>query len=149
LYLTSRGKDSGSTKFSGLYSNKVYTPVGKIPGVANARVAGGESVLQNTDDPQNAVGTVVRDGKYGQDGPLANLGPKTTVLGKDKDWRDGVSFMKKGKPLTEKLEWINKIEQKESKNDTYLARHTKNVQNSELAKLKTDVSSKLNDLVEQ
>jgi hypothetical protein len=48
---------------------------------ANARVAAGESVIDNIDDVNNTTGYVVKDGKLGKDTNLANLNDSTIVLG--------------------------------------------------------------------
>nr|DAR97046.1 MAG TPA: hypothetical protein [Caudoviricetes sp.] len=62
-------------------NNNVVTSNGKMQAPANARVAAGESVIDNIDDVNNTTGYVVKDGKLGKDTNLANLNDSTIVLG--------------------------------------------------------------------
>jgi hypothetical protein len=103
------GKDDIQNNTKGMNNlYEVYTSMGKQLGKPNSRVAGLESIIDNIDDVSNTTGTVVRDGKVGKDGPLANLGDSTIVLGGQKDWRSGNSFRDEALPYTMALEKINK-----------------------------------------
>lgn len=81
------GKDQSISVPNGNKNSNVVTSAGKIQAPANARVAAGESVIDNIDDVNNTTGYVVKDGKLGKDTNLANLNDSTIVLGQDVDWR--------------------------------------------------------------
>jgi hypothetical protein len=57
--------------------------------------------------------TVVKDGKFGIDGPLAQVDKGTTILSTNvPDWRDGIPFGIKGAPAAEAIHAINQLEKK-------------------------------------
>jgi hypothetical protein len=87
-----RGKDKGYSANGVNAKANVYTSQGKVNTTPNARVAAGESIIDNIDDTSKTTGHVVKDGKLGQDTNLANLGDSTIVLGQDVDWRNGMTF---------------------------------------------------------
>lgn len=107
------GKDKG-----------VWTSAGKMFGVANGRVAKGEPIVDNIDNPKIATGSIVKDGKFGVDGPLAYLSETSVVLGNEKA-PNGLTYAENGKKPTSALEDANK---KQSKAKTQIARNTVDLQ---------------------
>jgi hypothetical protein len=96
-------------------------------------VSKGEPILDNTVDVSSAVAYVPKKGKPGADDQAANLSQSSVVLGHDKDWRDGISFMKKGQADALALEHINKkyemrTNDKMNKLRGNMGRHTDEIQ---------------------
>lgn len=154
MLLVARGKDDNMNTSNNTYgSSSVYTSLGKKQGQPNARVAGLESIIDNMDDVNNTTGTIVRDGKVGQDGPLANLNDSTIVLGGDPDWRNGYTFRDQALPYTQALEQINKkYEMRTSSINKYRGRMgdaSDRLQQQEVNKLKQPIVEKLKDLADQ
>ena len=67
------GKDAGYKGSENISSGKVLTSLGKADVNPNARVAAGESIIDNINDVSNTTGHVVKTGVPGQDTNLANL----------------------------------------------------------------------------
>jgi len=68
-----RGKDAGYKGSENISSNNVLTSLGKANVNPNARVAAGESIIDNIDDVNKTTGHVVKTGTPGKDTNLANL----------------------------------------------------------------------------
>jgi hypothetical protein len=81
LLYAKRGKDSGYKGSYNTNNSDVLTSVGKVNAKPNARVAAGESIIDNIDDVSKTTGHVVKTGKVGKDTNLANLNDNTIVLG--------------------------------------------------------------------
>lgn len=144
------GKDEGyySNPYKSIFD--VYTSEGLQKGQPNSKVAKGETILDNINNPQETTGSLVRRGKEGVDTELANLGENTVVLGGQLDWRTGVSFKDQAKPYTQALEHINKkFEGKGSKYGGVLANNTSRLQQEQVNKLKQPIVEKLQDLAQQ
>lgn len=135
-------------------NHNVVTSNGKMQAPANARVAAGESVIDNIDDVNNTTGYVVKDGKLGKDTNLANLNDSTIVLGQDVDWRNGKTFRDQSLPYTLALEKINKKYENRS-NDKInklrgrLGQDSDKFQQEQVNKIKQPIVDKLKDLSEQ
>lgn len=150
LFGAALGKDAGGYLNSLQNIYDVYTSEGVQKGQPNAKVAGGESILDNIDNPEQATGTLVRTGKKGVDTELANLGENTIVLGGQKDWRTGISFRDQAMPYTHALEIINKrYESRKGKYNSSLALSTNKLQQEQVNKLKQPIVEKLQDLAQQ
>lgn len=147
----------GNTESQTLLSKRgkdVVTPVGKINGRANAYVSKGEPILDNTVDVSSAVAYVPKKGKPGADDQAANLSQSSVVLGHDKDWRDGISFMKKGQADALALEHINKkyemrTNDKMNKLRGNMGRHTDKIQQQQVNVIKAPIVSRLKNLADQ
>lgn len=147
----------GNTESQTLLSKRgkdVVTPVGKINGRANAYVSKGEPILDNTVDVSSAVAYIPKKGKPGADDQAANLSQSSVVLGHDKDWRDGISFMKKGQADALALEHINKkyemhINDKMNKLRGNMGRHTDKIQQQQVNVIKAPIVSRLKNLADQ
>lgn len=149
-----RGKDKGYSANGMNTQAGVYTSQGKVNTTPNARVAAGESIIDNIDDTSKTTGHVVKDGKLGQDTNLANLGDSTIVLGQDVDWRNGMTFRDQSLPYTQALEKINKKYENRTNDSINKLRGTIGKQSDELQqqqvnKLKEPIVQKLKDLSEQ
>lgn len=114
-------------------------------GTPNAWVSGGESIVSDLEDVENAQGVFVDKGKPNADDQLAYLRDKDIVLGKDIDWRDGESFKNKAVIPTQILEYTNKIENGLAN----ASEKTREVQQRELNKIKTPAVENLKDLADQ
>lgn len=154
LLYANRGKDSGySTDNIPQYDN-VYTSLGKVKAQPNARVAKGESIIDNIDDINNTTGHVVKTGVEGKDTNLANLQNNTVVLGQDVDWRTGKTFKDQSLPYTLALEKINKKYEHRT-NDKInelrgtIGKDSDKIQQQEVNKLKQPIVEKLKDLSDQ
>ena len=135
-------------------NHNVVTSNGKMQAPANARVAAGESVIDNIDDVNNTTGYVVKDGKLGKDTNLANLNDSTIVLGQDVDWRNGKTFRDQSLPYTLALEKINKkyenrANDKINKLRGRLGQDSDKFQQEQVNKIKQPIVDKLKDLSEQ
>lgn len=147
----------GNTESQTLLSKRgkdVVTPVGKINGRANAYVSKGEPILDNTVDVSSAVAYVPKKGKPRADDQAANLSQSSVVLGHDKDWRDGISFMKKGQADALALEHINKkyemrTNDKMNKLRGNMGRHTDKIQQQQVNVIKAPIVSRLKNLADQ
>lgn len=147
----------GNTESQTLLSKRgkdVVTPVGKINGRANAYVSKGEPILDNTVDVSSAVAYVPKKGKPGADDQAANLSQSSVVLGHDKDWRDGISFMKKGQADALALEHINKkyemrTNDKMNKLRGNMGRHTDEIQQQQVNVIKAPIVNRLKNLADQ
>lgn len=142
LYAYNKGKD------------KSVTPYGKIQTKPNSKVSVGEPVLDNLNDVNNTVGYVPKTGKPHADDNYANLSNSSVVLGSDKDWRNGLTFMQQGQPYTLALEKINKkYENRTNKNINEIrgsfANVTDKLQQQNVNKLKEPIVELLNDLADQ
>lgn len=149
-----RGKDKGYSANGINTKTNVYTSQGKVNTTPNARVAAGESIIDNIDDTSKTTGHVVKDGKLGQDTNLANLNDSTIVLGQDIDWRNGMTFRDQSLPYTQALEKINKKYENRTNSSINKLRGTIGKQSDELQqqqvnKLKEPIVQKLKDLSEQ
>ena len=154
MLLAKRGKDAGIKGNNINKENSVYTSLGKVSAKPNARVAAGESILDNLDDVSNATGHVVKEGKLGKDTNLANLGENTVVLGQDVDWRTGTTFRDQSLPYTQALEKINKkyenrINEKLNKLRGSIGTDSDKLQQQEVDKIKQPIVDKLKDLADQ
>ena len=149
-----RGKDAGVLKQPINTKHSVYTSAGKVSAKPNARVAAGESIIDNLNDVSNTTGHVVKTGKPGQDTNLANLNNGTVVLGQDLDWRTGTTFRDQSLPYTQALEKINK--QYETRTNSKInelrgsiGETSDKIQQQEINKIKQPIVEKLKDLAEQ
>ena len=149
-----KGKDSGSYT-SGIPSSvESYTSVGKVVTQPNARVAAGESIIDNIDDVSKTTGHIVKEGKLNKDTNYANLDKGTIVLGSDEDWRNGATFRDQALPYTKALEDINKkfetrTNSKLNKLRGVIGKESDDTQQYEVNKLKEPIVQKLKDLSEQ
>ena len=148
------GKDQSISVPNGNKNSNVVTSAGKIQAPANARVAAGESVIDNIDDINNTTGYVVKDGKLGKDTNLANLNDSTIVLGQDVDWRNGKTFRDQSLPYTLALEKINKkyenrANDKINKLRGRLGQDSDKFQQEQVNKIKQPIVDKLKDLSDQ
>lgn len=148
------GKDQSISVPNGNKNSNVVTSAGKIQAPANARVAAGESVIDNIDDVNNTTGYVVKDGKLGKDTNLANLNDSTIVLGQDVDWRNGKTFRDQSLPYTLALEKINKkyenrANDKINKLRGRLGQDSDKFQQEQVNKIKQPIVDKLKDLSDQ
>ena len=134
------GKDEG-----------VYTPNGIMPFQPNSLVAKGESILSNLNptNPEEAEGNVVKHGSGTKDDVQANLKESDVVLGKDIDWRTGLSFKKEGLPYTMALEHINNKYENNGNNLSSLSKPTQRLQQEQVNRLKQPIVEKLKDLADQ
>lgn len=134
------GKDEG-----------VYTPNGIMPFQPNSLVAKGESILSNLDptNPEEAEGNVVKHGSGTKDDVQANLKESDVVLGKDIDWRTGLSFKKEGLPYTMALEHINNKYENNGNDLSSLSKPTQRLQQEQVNRLKQPIVEKLKDLADQ
>lgn len=147
----------GDTENQILLSKKgkdVVTPVGKIQGKPNAYVSKGEPVLDNTSDVSNAVAYVPKKGRPGADDQAAYLTGSSEVLGHDEDWRDGISFMKKGQQDALALEHINKTFEMRTNNKMNklrgnIGRRTDELQQKQVNTIKAPIVNRLKDLADQ
>lgn len=142
LYAYNSGKDT------------TVTPYGKTSNKPNSKVSVGEPILDNLDDVNNTVGYVPKTGKPHADDNYANLSNSSVVLGSDKDWRNGLTFMQQGQPYTLALEKINKkYENRTNKNINEIrgsfADITDKLQQQNVNKLKEPIVELLNDLADQ
>lgn len=148
------GKDQSISVPNGNKNSNVVTSAGKIQAPANARVAAGESVIDNIDDVNNTTGYVVKDGKLGKDTNLANLNDSTIVLGQDVDWRNGKTFRDQSLQYTLALEKINKkyenrANDKINKLRGRLGQDSDKFQQEQVNKIKQPIVDKLKDLSDQ
>lgn len=148
------GKDQSISVPNGNKNSNVVTSAGKIQAPANARVAAGESVIDNIDDVNKTTGYVVKDGELGKDTNLANLNNSTVVLGQDIDWRNGKTFRDQSLPYTLALEKINKkyenrTNDKINKLRGRLGQDSDKFQQEQVNKIKQPIVDKLKDLSEQ
>ena len=134
------GKDEG-----------VYTPNGIMPFQPNSLVAKGESILSNLNptNPEEAEGNVVKHGSGTKDDVQANLKESDVVLGKDIDWRTGLSFKKEGLPYTMALEHINNKYENNGNDLSSLSKPTQRLQQEQVNRLKQPIVEKLKDLADQ
>lgn len=149
-----RGKDAGYKGSENISSNNVITSLGKTNANPNARVAAGESIIDNIDDVNKTTGHVVKTGAPGKDTNLANLQNNTIVLGQDIDWRNGMTFKDQSMPYTLALEKINK-KYENSTNDKLnklrgkLGQDSDKFQQEQVNKIKQPIVDKLKDLSDQ
>ena len=149
-----RGKDAGYKGSENISSGKVLTSLGKTDVNPNARVAAGESIIDNINDVSNTTGHVVKTGVPGRDTNLANLQNNTIVLGQDIDWRNGMTFKDQSMPYTLALEKINKkyenrTNDKLNKLRGRLGQDSDKFQQEQVNKIKQPIVDKLKDLSNQ
>lgn len=149
-----RGKDAGYKGSESISSNNVLTSLGKTDANPNARVAAGESIIDNINDTSNTTGHVVKTGTPGKDTNLANLQNDTIVLGQDVDWRNGMTFKDQSMPYTLALEKINKkyenrTNDKLNKLRGKLGQDSDKFQQEQVNKIKQPIVDKLKDLADQ
>lgn len=149
-----RGKDAGYKGSENISSNNVLTSLGKTDANPNARVAAGESIIDNINDVSNTTGHVVKTGTPGKDTNLANLQNNTIVLGQDIDWRNGMTFKDQSMPYTLALEKINKkyenrTNDKLNKLRGRLGQDSDKFQQEQVNKIKQPIVDKLKDLSDQ
>ena len=149
-----RGKDAGYKGSESISSNNVLTSLGKTDANPNARVAAGESIIDNINDTSNTTGHVVKTGTPGKDTNLANLQNDTIVLGQDVDWRNGMTFKDQSMPYTIALEKINKkyenrTNDKLNKLRGKLGQDSDKFQQEQVNKIKQPIVDKLKDLADQ
>ncbi len=149
-----RGKDAGYKGSENIPSNNVITSLGKTNANPNARVAAGESIIDNIDDVNKTTGHVVKTGTPGKDTNLANLQNNTIVLGQDVDWRNGMTFKDQSMPYTLALEKINKkyenrTNDKLNKLRGKLGQDSDKFQQEQVNKIKQPIVDKLKDLSDQ
>lgn len=149
-----RGKDAGYKGSESIQSNNVLTSLGKTDANPNARVAAGESIIDNINDTSNTTGHVVKTGTPGKDTNLANLQNDTIVLGQDVDWRNGMTFKDQSMPYTLALEKINKkyenrTNDKLNKLRGKLGQDSDKFQQEQVNKIKQPIVDKLKDLANQ
>ena len=154
LLYAKRGKDSGYKGGYNINNSNVLTSVGKVNAKPNARVAAGESIIDNIDDVSKTTGHVVKTGKVGKDTNLANLNDNTIVLGQDVDWRNGSTFRDQSLPYTLALEKINKkyesrTNEKLNKFRGKLGQDSDKFQQEQVNKIKQPIVDKLKDLSDQ
>lgn len=146
-----RGKDAGYKGVENISSKNVLTSLGKTDVNPNARVAAGESIIDNINDVSNTTGHVVKTGVPGKDTNLANLQNNTIVLGQDIDWRNGMTFKDQSMPYTLALEKINKkyenrTNDKLNKLRGRLGQDSDKFQQEQVNKIKQPIVDKLKDL---
>lgn len=149
-----RGKDAGYKGSENVSSRNVLTSLGKTDANPNARVAAGESIIDNINDVSNTTGHVVKTGTPGKDTNLANLQNNTIVLGQDVDWRNGMTFKDQSMPYTLALEKINKkyenrTNDKLNKLRGRLGQDSDKFQQEQVNKIKQPIVDKLKDLSNQ
>ena len=149
-----RGKDAGYKGSENVSSRNVLTSLGKTDANPNARVAAGESIIDNINDVSNTTGHVVKTGTPGKDTNLANLQNNTIVLGQDVDWRNGMTFKDQSMPYTLALEKINKkyenrTNDKLNKLRGRLGQDSDKFQQEQVNKIKQPMVDKLKDLSNQ
>lgn len=149
-----RGKDAGYKGSENISSRNVLTSLGKTDANPNARVAAGESIIDNINDVSNTTGHVVKTGTPGKDTNLANLQNNTIVLGQDVDWRNGMTFKDQSMPYTLALEKINKkyenrTNDKLNKLRGRLGQDSDKFQQEQVNKIKQPIVDKLKDLSNQ
>lgn len=149
-----RGKDAGYKGSENVSSRNVLTSLGKTDANPNARVAAGESIIDNINDVSNTTGHVVKTGTPGKDTNLANLQNNTIVLGQDVDWRNGMTFKDQSMPYTLALEKINKkyenrTNDKLNKLRGRLGQDSDKFQQEQVNKIKQPIVYKLKDLSDQ
>ena len=149
-----RGKDAGYKGSENISSRNVLTSLGKTDANPNARVAAGESIIDNINDVSNTTGHVVKTGTPGKDTNLANLQNNTIVLGQDIDWRNGMTFKDQSMPYTLALEKINKkyenrTNDKLNKLRGKLGQDSDKFQQEQVNKIKQPIVDKLKDLSDQ
>lgn len=149
-----RGKDAGYKGSENISSNNVITSLGKTNANPNARVAAGESIIDNIDDVNKTTGHVVKTGTPGKDTNLANLQNNTIVLGQDIDWRNGMTFKDQSMPYTLALEKINKkyenrTNDKINKLRGKLGQDSDKFQQEQVNKIKQPIVDKLKALSDQ
>ena len=149
-----RGKDAGYKGSENISSRNVLTSLGKTDANPNARVAAGESIIDNINDVSNTTGHVVKTGTPGKDTNLANLQNNTIVLGQDIDWRNGMTFKDQSMPYTLALEKINKkyenrTNDKLNKLRGRLGQDSDKFQQEQVNKIKQPIVDKLKDLSDQ
>ena len=149
-----RGKDAGYKGSENIQNSNVVTSLGKTNTNPNARVAAGESIIDNIDDVNKTTGHVVKTGTPGKDTNLANLQNNTIVLGQDIDWRNGMTFKDQSMPYTLALEKINKkyenrTNDKLNKLRGKLGQDSDKFQQEQVNKIKQPIVDKLKDLSDQ
>lgn len=149
-----RGKDAGYKGSENIQNSNVVTSLGKTNTNPNARVAAGESIIDNIDDVNKTTGHVVKTGTPGKDTNLANLQNNTIVLGYDIDWRNGMTFKDQSMPYTLALEKINKkyenrTNDKINKLRGKLGQDSDKFQQEQVNKIKQPIVDKLKDLSDQ
>ena len=149
-----RGKDVGYKGSENIQNSNVVTSLGKTNTNPNARVAAGESIIDNIDDVNKTTGHVVKTGTPGKDTNLANLQNNTIVLGQDIDWRNGMTFKDQSMPYTLALEKINKkyenrTNDKINKLRGKLGQDSDKFQQEQVNKIKQPIVDKLKDLSDQ
>ena len=149
-----RGKDVGYKGSENIQNSNVVTSLGKTNANPNARVAAGESIIDNIDDVNKTTGHVVKTGTPGKDTNLANLQNNTIVLGQDVDWRNGMTFKDQSMPYTLALEKINKkyenrTNDKINKLRGKLGQDSDKFQQEQVNKIKQPIVDKLKDLSDQ
>lgn len=149
-----RGKDAGYKGSETIQNSNVITSLGKTNANPNARVAAGESIIDNIDDVNKTTGHVVKTGTPGKDTNLANLQNNTIVLGQDIDWRNGMTFKDQSMPYTLALEKINKkyenrTNDKINKLRGKLGQDSDKFQQEQVNKIKQPIVDKLKDLSDQ
>ena len=148
------GKNAGEGKETLNQTVQAYTSLGKQQVQPNAKVAAGESIIDNIDDTSNTTGHIVKDGKLNQDTNYANVNGSTIILGGDKDWRTGTTFRDQALPYTKALEQINeKFEKRTNKSINkfrgVIGKESDDTQQYEINKLKQPIVDKLKDLAYQ
>lgn len=148
------GKNAGESKETINQTVQAYTSLGKQQVEPNAKVAAGESIIDNIDDTSNTTGHIVKEGKLNRDTNYANVNGSTIILGGDKDWRTGTTFRDQALPYTMALEQINKKFEKRTNDNLNKLRGTigkesDDTQQYEVNKLKQPIVDKLKDLADQ
>lgn len=148
------GKNAGEGKETLKQTVSAYTSLGKQQIQPNAKVAAGESIIDNINDVSNTTGHIVKDGKLNQDTNYANVNESTIILGGDTDWRTGTTFRDQALPYTDALEQINKkfenrTNDKLNKLRGTIGKESDDTQQYEVNKLKQPIVDKLKDLADQ
>ena len=135
----------------------VKTSWGDMNIAPNARLSVGESAIGGLDNPATAHASVVRKGKPGADDQLAHLKDEDYVpsyadrVMNINDPAFGMRYSDAVRPYASALEYINKkYENKPSyANLSSLQRQTESLQTSELGKIKSSLTQRINDLSQQ
>lgn len=104
LYGAAGGKDMYSLLPSAMEMSGVYTSGGITNGVANSRVAYGETIY----NPEEGTANVVKTGTLDKDTNFSYLKPTDVVFGNHVDWNTGMKFRDEALPFAAVLEKLNK-----------------------------------------
>ena len=135
----------------------VKTSWGDMNIAPNARLSVGESAIGGLDNPATAHASVVRKGKPGADDQLAHLKDEDYVpsyadrVMNINDPAFGMRYSDAVRPYASALEYINKKYEKKPSyaNLSSLQRQTESLQTSELGKVKSPLTQRINDLSQQ